>query len=107
MSEHEVWKPCAKHHKYMCSNLGNIANIKTGFLLKPQINRKGYYTVTLSDVYKHPIKYNLHRIIAETFIPNDTLKINSILERFLLGTLIIDFIKVIIGIIKKELNSNL
>lgn len=71
MSEHEVWKPCAKHHKYMCSNLGNIANIKTGFLLKPQINRKGYYTVTLSDVYKHPIKYNLHRIIAETFIPND------------------------------------
>lgn len=40
MSEHEVWKPCAKHPKYMCSNLGNIANIKTGFLLKPQINRK-------------------------------------------------------------------
>lgn len=33
MSEHEVWKPCAKHPKYMCNNLGNIANIKTGFLL--------------------------------------------------------------------------
>lgn len=71
MEEDEIWKTCAKHPKYMCSNLGRIANIKTGFILKPQINKKGYYTITLSDIYKHPVKYNLHRIIAETFIPND------------------------------------
>lgn len=66
----EVWKTCAKHPKYICSNLGRIANKTTGFILKPQINKKGYYTITLSDIYKCPVKYNLHRIIAETFIEN-------------------------------------
>lgn len=40
MEEDEIWKTCAKHPKYMCSNLGRIANIKTGFILKPQINKK-------------------------------------------------------------------
>ena len=64
------WKVCAKHKKYECNSDGEFRNIATKRILCQYINRKGYKTVVLSDFKKMPRKYNAHRIIAETFIPN-------------------------------------
>lgn len=80
--EKEIWKICKNHPKYECSNLGRIANIKTGYILTPQINKKGYYTIILSDEVNKHTKYNLHRIIAETFIDNpDPIKYNHVTHK--------------------------
>lgn len=60
---------------YQCSNFGNILSLNyhnTGKpkLLKLSISKYGYYKVILC---KHNItkSYLVHRIVAETFIPND------------------------------------
>lgn len=68
----EVWKEIKGFPKYQISNMGNIRSFsdkKKGKTLKPQINKKGYYSILLySDGKPHPKK--VHRLVAEAFIPN-------------------------------------
>lgn len=66
----ETWKPIADYvGLYEVSNKGRVRNLKTGRILKPGNNGRGYLFVGL---YKNgAVKYHyLHRLVALTFIPN-------------------------------------
>lgn len=75
----EIWKDIKEYEGlYQISNLGNIrklrfinniVNKEKIFNIKPQIINSGYYKVVLykNKKYKNML---LHRIVAETFIPN-------------------------------------
>lgn len=68
----EQWKEIKGFPKYQISTLGNIKSLtkkKKGGLLVPQINQKGYYSVLLYKDGK-PNSKKIHRLVAETFIPN-------------------------------------
>jgi hypothetical protein len=68
MSESEIWKQIEDYENYEVSNLGNVRNNKTNRVLKAY-NRGGYYCVGLSK--KSKLKtYNVHRLVAQTFIQN-------------------------------------
>lgn len=62
--------------KYEVSNLGNVRNSKTGYILKPQLSNsdtfgKGhYYKVVLWNGKYNGKNFFVHRLVAEAFIPN-------------------------------------
>ena len=60
-----MWKNIPNIENYQVNNLGNIRNIKTKKILNAWVQNTGYLTVTLNRN-----KYSIHRIIAQTFIPN-------------------------------------
>lgn len=67
----EVWKDIDGYEGYyQVSNLGRVRNIKSNIILKPYINKGGYFQVTL---YKDKAKKlnRVHRLVAQAFIPND------------------------------------
>ena len=52
-------------NRYAITRDGRVWSYRSNKFLKPHLNRNGYYTVELgSKVYK------IHRLLAETFIPN-------------------------------------
>jgi hypothetical protein len=55
--------------KYAVSNLGNVMNIETGKILKPTLDRYGYYYVCLCTNNKRQYK-KIHRLVASAFIDN-------------------------------------
>lgn len=77
----ETWKTINTHPNYEASNLGNIRSKnctyqrmhkgklltvkKKTLIIGPKLNKKGYCRVTLNQK-----QFQVHRIIAETFIPN-------------------------------------
>lgn len=79
--EKETWKDLKEYEGfYQISNLGNIKGLisyngskkeyyKKEKILKPEITSKGYYRVILC---KNTVKKiaQVHRLVAETFIPN-------------------------------------
>ena len=65
----EQYKVIKGFENYSVSNLGNIKNIKTDRVLKPGINSKGYYTVSLRSDGKSYTK-KIHKLVAEYFIVN-------------------------------------
>lgn len=67
----EVWKPIKDYENYYeVSNYGNVRNIKTGYIMKKRHTFDGYVKVTLTVNYKAK-DYRVHRLVAETFIPNE------------------------------------
>ena len=68
MEECDVWKPIDEHENYEVSSFGKVRNTKTGRILK-SYNRGGYYCVGLSKNAKIST-FNVHRLVAKTFIPN-------------------------------------
>lgn len=60
----EEWRNLDKFPGYQVSNLGNVRSIGIG-KLSPMTGTKGYLQVCLGNKVK-PI----HRLVAETFIPN-------------------------------------
>ncbi|GEM_PF-490646 len=56
-------------YDYEVSNVGQIRSVRTGRILKQNIDRYGYYQVCLS---KNGIKkmFRVHRLVAQAFIPN-------------------------------------
>ena len=54
---------------YEIDNNGNVKSIKSGIILKPRINKCGYYYLTLC---KNGIQYTktIHRLVAKAFLPN-------------------------------------
>lgn len=69
MSEVETFVKIEGFENYEVSNLGKVRNIKSGRMLKPQLNRNGYLMHLLYENNKQKHLY-LHRIIAIAFIDN-------------------------------------
>ena len=65
----EQYKIIKDFEKYEVSNFGNIRNYKTGRILKPSIDGRGYYKVSL---YKDGNLCNkkIHKLVGEYFIVN-------------------------------------
>lgn len=61
-----MWKNCL--YGYSVSDKGEIKNPK-GVLLKPTIQNNGYAYVSLYS-NKKKFRFLMHRLIAQTFIPN-------------------------------------
>ena len=67
--QEEQYKVIAGYENYMVSDAGNVKNIKTGRILKPGNDSRGYYMVVLSIAGKVSTK-KVHRLVAETFLEN-------------------------------------
>lgn len=66
----EIWKPIKGYEGlYEVSNLGHVKSVKNNIILKSSKNHKGYPFVVL---YRNGKSKNdrIHRLVAETFIPN-------------------------------------
>ena len=65
----EEYKIIKDFENYEISNFGNIKNVKTGRILKNQINNHGYYKI---DLCKDGKTFNktIHKLVANEFIPN-------------------------------------
>lgn len=66
----EFWKeiPFA-NGTYMVSNLGRVKTAKTGRILQPIVDHRGYERVCLFKTDRDR-RYRVHRLVAITFIPN-------------------------------------
>ncbi len=66
----EVFKDIVGYEgQYQVSNLGRVKVLKNNILMKPLLKRRGYFQVALfkNKQYKY---FNIHRLVALTFIPN-------------------------------------
>lgn len=68
MLENEIWKTIEGFEDYQVSNFGRVKSFKCGKekILKPQIDGRGYYIVTLFKNYSN-IK-NIHKLVAIHFL---------------------------------------
>jgi len=71
----ELFVKIDHYDNYEISNLGNVRNIKTGRILKPIINGRGYYKVSLCKSGKQK-NFTIHRLVAGAFIINPENKQN-------------------------------
>lgn len=62
----ELWRP---FNNYEVSSLGRARNPRTGRILKPFYSGRGYLMVSfcINNTVK---KFYIHRLVAQTFIPN-------------------------------------
>ncbi|WAX12429.1 DNA endonuclease [Enterococcus phage EC55P1] len=69
----EDWRPIKGFPFYEVSNLGNVKSLKYGKvrLLKPYLSSSGYLYVDLCGLGEPRKTVSVHRIVAETFIPNN------------------------------------
>jgi len=71
----EIWKDISGYEGiYQVSNLGNIKSLKRkgvpqNRVLEPYLYNGGYYRIGLNKNGK-TIKYSIHKLVAEAFIPN-------------------------------------
>ena len=72
----ELWMTVPNYENYEASNLGNVRNKKTGRILKPSMTKSGYMILSLRKENKTKC-FNLHSIIALTWVDNDNPKINT------------------------------
>ena len=67
----EIWKPAKGHEsRYEVSSKGNVRGIRKGIVLKPLIYPNGYCFVGLYVGENKTKNFLIHRLVAETFIPN-------------------------------------
>jgi len=69
MMERE-WRTIIQNPNYEVSNYGEVRNKMTNYVLKPYIGKTGYPTVSIIVVDGVRKKTNVHRLVAEAFIPN-------------------------------------
>ncbi len=83
----ELWKPIEGFYGYEASSFGRIrgfrdshGNISEKFtILKPRVNKDGYYELTLYSENHKKVTKRIHRLIAETFLgKNSDLVVNHI-----------------------------
>jgi len=80
--EQEIWKPVKKAEGYEVSNLGNVRSVprkvvykdgritfQKGRILKQYENQRGYLKV-YPTVKGKTVNSQVHRLVAEAFIPN-------------------------------------
>ena len=67
----EIWKQIKDYPNYEVSNLGDVKNINTNYILKKENHTMGYFRIKLSkkNVF-------IHRLVAITFIDNKQKKRN-------------------------------
>lgn len=70
-----MWKNIVNFENYLISDKGEIKSIKTGKIMKPWLNKEGYLTITLKNIYGKRKTFKVHRLVARTFIPNPDNKI--------------------------------
>jgi hypothetical protein len=63
-----LWKPIKDYENYQVSDCGDVMNSK-GKILKFQKTKDGYLQVNLWKNSQNKT-FNVHRLVAETFIPN-------------------------------------
>lgn len=69
----EKWLPWSKNEAYQISNLGNIKGAK-GFVLKTQVDNRGYVTVNLRKKgERNANRYCVHILVIEAFNPEGRL----------------------------------
>lgn len=67
----EIWEDIEGYEGlYRISDKGNIFSVRRNIILKQTSDKKGYLRIGLSNngIVKH---YQVHRLVAMTFIPND------------------------------------
>lgn len=65
----KLWKPLFEYENlYEISNQGDIRSLRTGKLRKLQVNKEGYYSITLLK-NKHCKTCRVHKLVMETFKP--------------------------------------
>lgn len=71
--ETEIFIPIPKlENLYSVSNYGNVFSIRSNKLLSPFITKRGYALIIVS-INGKPQKLSIHRLVAETFIPQNDL----------------------------------
>ena len=77
--EVEYWTNIKGNNNYCVSTFGNVENMTTGKILQPQIDRDGYYIVSLCKNGKAKT-FKIHRLVAEAFLenPDDKLCVDHI-----------------------------
>lgn len=65
----EIWKTIARYPKYEVSTEGRVKNTCTGTVLVASNDSRGYPSVTIRASDGQHTK-NVHRLVAETFLPN-------------------------------------
>ena len=69
-TKEELWSPIKDYVGiYSVSNYGRVRNDRTGQILKPVLQSKGYYQVFLSVGNKCVHRF-IHRLVAEAFLQN-------------------------------------
>ena len=66
----EEWRTYEKIPRYLVSDEGRVKNSRTGRILKPSVNNRGYKQVSLHEDGKH-YTAKVSRMVAETFIECD------------------------------------
>ena len=67
----EIWADIKNYEGiYQISNEGNVKNIKRDKYLKPRLDKYGYLRVILYKKGTHYKNFQIHRLVAEAFIPN-------------------------------------
>ena len=66
----EVWNRIKGYKdRYSISSLGRVQSHRTGLILKPSVNHKGYLIIQLSLNGKKK-NHRVHRLVAESFLLN-------------------------------------
>ena len=66
-----MWKECKICSSYLVSTEGEVKHKKTNKILKPKIDKDGYYCVGLSMGARGQRKMAfIHRLVAEAYVPN-------------------------------------
>lgn len=76
----EIWKPIENYPNYDVSNMGRVRNNKTMKVLKPyktggnNKSERYYYVALYQGTANSRKNFRVHRLVAETFIPNPSNK---------------------------------
>ena len=65
-----MWRDIKNFENYMISDDGIIKSVKTGKIMKTWINIDGYASITLKHKNGTRKTFKVHRLVAQTFIPN-------------------------------------
>ena len=65
----EIFKKIDGFENYSVSDHGNVRNDKTGRILKPGLNSSCYLSANLCK-HKEQYSKNIHRLVAQAFLPN-------------------------------------
>ena len=65
----EIWKPWPTNPKYTISSYGRVKGIN-GCIMKLRKHKSGYLCVNLRVKKNMPCSYAVHRLVAETFLPD-------------------------------------